>query len=208
MNLEDAVRELPLVAILRGITPDEIVATADALLDAGIKVVEVPLNSPSAIESISKLSNAFRNRLITGAGTVLSASEVDEVANAGGEIIVSPHADQRVIARAIERGCTPFPGVFTPTEAFSAIEAGARYLKLFPASTGGPAHLRAMKAILPRDIRVFAVGGVGPDDMLTWREAGAAGFGLGSDLYRPGQSADLTRSKAQKAVQGAIRAMA
>jgi 2-dehydro-3-deoxyphosphogalactonate aldolase len=208
MKLEEALGHVPLIAILRGIRPEEIIDTAEALLDAGIRVVEVPLNSPSPLESIRILASQFKGSLVAGAGTVLSPEDVEAVAQVGGEIIVSPHADMRVIARAIELGCTPFPGIFTPTEAFTAISAGARFLKLFPASTGGPAHLRAMKAILPSDVRVYAVGGVGPDAMESWREAGAAGFGLGSELYRPGQAPEITREKAQLAAQKALSAKA
>jgi 2-dehydro-3-deoxyphosphogalactonate aldolase len=203
MTLDEAFADTPLVAILRGLEPAQAVETGMALVEAGIRVIEVPLNSPSPLASISLLASEFGAQIVCGAGTVLRPEDVDAVAAAGGQIVVSPNSDTRVIGRTLALGLEPFPGFFTPTEAFAAIEAGATRLKLFPAATGGPAHLRAMKAVLPARAHVFAVGGVRPNDMAAWRAAGAAGFGLGSELYRPGQAADLTLDKAREAVAAA-----
>ncbi|HTK36051.1 MAG TPA: 2-dehydro-3-deoxy-6-phosphogalactonate aldolase [Caulobacteraceae bacterium] len=199
MKLEDALGETPLVAILRGVRPEEILAIADALHAAGIRVVEVPLNSPDPLESISRLK-AYEARLVHGAGTVLRPGAVDAVAQAGGRLVVSPNTDAGVIRRAVERGLAPMPGFASATEAFAAIEAGAKYLKLFPASTYGPGHLKALSAVLPPEAVVQPVGGIGPKDMAVWWEAGARGFGLGSDLYKPGFTAEQVHARAVKAV--------
>lgn len=203
MTLEDALAQSPIVAIIRGVTPDEVVAQVDALCRAGVRVVEVPLNSPHPMRSIQLAAEAFRGRMVVGAGTVLTAAQVDEVADAGGRIAVAPNTDPAVIRRALERGLVPFPGFGTATEAFQAYAAGARRLKLFPASTYGPGHLKALMAVLPKDASVYAVGGAGPETMAEWRAAGARGFGLGSDLYRPGQSPEDTHDKAARAVAAA-----
>jgi 2-dehydro-3-deoxyphosphogalactonate aldolase len=203
VNLDEALAEVPLVAILRGLEPAHAIETGTALVAAGIRVIEVPLNSPSPLVSISLLASEFGARIVCGAGTVLRPEEVDAVASAGGQVVVSPNADPRVIHRSLALGLEPFPGFFTPTEAFTAIEAGAVKLKLFPAASAGPAYLRALRVVLPEKIQVFAVGGVRPEDMATWRTAGAAGFGLGSELYRPGQAADITLANARHAVAAA-----
>ena len=199
MKLEDALAETPLVAILRGVRPEEVVDIAEALYAAGVRVVEVPLNSPDPLESISRL-RAFDDRLVCGGGTVLRPGGVDAVAQAGGRIVVSPNTDAAVIRRAVERGLAPMPGFASATEAFCAIEAGARYLKLFPASTYGPGHLKALKAVLPPEAVVQPVGGVRPEDMAEWWAAGARGFGLGSELYKPGFTAAEVGERADKAV--------
>jgi 2-dehydro-3-deoxyphosphogalactonate aldolase len=202
MRLEDALAEAPIIAIIRGVRPEEVLDITEALHAGGVRVVEVPLNSPDPLESIKRLA-AFKGRMIWGAGTVLTPERADAVADAGGQIMVTPNTNPAVIRRGLERGLAPLPGFATATEAFTAIEAGARQLKLFPASTYGSGHLKALKAVLPPDVPVHAVGGVGPAAMAEWFAAGAAGFGLGSELYRPGQSAADTLSKAQAAVAAA-----
>ena len=179
----------PLVAILRGVTPDDVVEIGRALIEKGIRTIEVPLNSPLPFESIRRLSETFGNVCLCGAGTVLDASQVDEVHAAGGSLIVSPNTDARVIRRAVSLGLTVLPGFATATEAFTAIEAGATSLKLFPAATYGTSHLQALRAVLPQGVRVYAVGGVGSRNLAEWVRAGADGFGIGTDLFRPGQSA-------------------
>ncbi len=203
MTLDEALAICPVVAIIRGVTPEEAVAIGEALHDGGLRAVEVPLNSPCPLESIRRLTDAFAGRMATGAGTVLSPDKVDAVADAGGRIIVSPNTSQPVIRRAVELGLDPAPGFSTPTEAFQAIDAGARHLKLFPAVSFGSAHVRQLKAVLPPEVVVWAVGGVGPATMADWWEAGVRGFGLGGELYRPGQGAAETREKARAAAQAA-----
>lgn len=203
MTLDEAMALCPVVAIIRGVTPSEAVDIGEALYDGGIRAVEVPLNSPDPLESIFRLSAAFAGRMVTGAGTVLSPDKVDAVADAGGRIIVSPNTSPPVIRRAVELGLDPAPGFSTPTEAFQAIEAGARHLKLFPAVTFGPAHVRQLRAVLPPEVVVWAVGGVGPALMAQWWEAGARGFGLGGELYRPGQGVQETIEKARAAAEAA-----
>jgi 2-dehydro-3-deoxyphosphogalactonate aldolase len=199
MKLEDALAEAPLVAIIRGVRPEEVLDVAEALYAGGVRVVEVPLNSPDPLESISRLK-AFSRKLVHGAGTVLRPGAVDAVAQAGGRIVVSPNADPAVIRRAVERGLAPMPGFASATEAFCALDAGAKYLKLFPASTYGPAHLKALKAVLPPDAVVQPVGGVRPEDMAEWWAAGARGFGLGSELFRPGFTPEQVHERAVMAV--------
>lgn len=198
MNLEAALAERPVVAILRGVRPDEVVAHAQALFDAGLRGVEVPLNSPEPLESIRRLATAFAGRMALGAGTVLTVAQVEAVAGAGGRLIVAPNTNPAVIRRAAALGLDPAPGFATATEAFLAVEAGARHLKLFPAATYGPGHLRQLKAVLPPEAAVWAVGGVGPKDFAAWREAGAHAFGLGGELYRAGQSPAETAEKAAR----------
>lgn len=187
--------ELPAVfAILRGVRPEEIVDIAGALLEAGVRGIEIPLNSPDPFESLRRLAKEHGSRCICGAGTVLHANDVDRVRDAGGSLVVAPNVDVTVIERALHLGLTVMPGFATATEAFTAINAGARFLKLFPAATYGVGHLAALRAVLPRTIKVFAVGGVGPQTISSWRQAGIDGFGIGGDLYRVGQSAaDVAR---------------
>ncbi|THD78262.1 MAG: 2-dehydro-3-deoxy-6-phosphogalactonate aldolase [Phenylobacterium sp.] len=201
MTLDEALAECPVVAIVRGIRPDEVVDHAQALHEAGVRGVEVPLNSPEPIESIRRLAEAFGDRMVTGAGTVLHADRVDEVAKAGGRIIVSPNTSTEVIRRAVALKLDPAPGFATATEAFVAIEAGARHLKLFPAVTYGPVHLKQLKAVLPPEAVVWAVGGVGAEDMAAWWAAGARAFGLGGELYRAGQSVAETAEKAKRVIE-------
>lgn len=203
MKLDDALGECPVVAIVRGIRPDEALAHAEALFAAGVRGVEVPLNSPEPLESIRRLAEAFGDRMAVGAGTVLTAERVEAVAKAGGRIIVAPNVSREVIGRAVALGLDPAPGFATATEAFTAIEAGARHLKLFPAATYGPGHLKQLKAVLPPEAVVWAVGGVGPQAMADWWAAGARAFGLGGELYRAGQSVEETAEKAVRVVAAA-----
>ncbi len=187
---------LPLIAILRGITPPETPAIADALIAAGITTIEVPLNSPDPLDSIAALADHVPSHVIIGAGTVVSAAQVDAVADAGGQIIVSPNCDKAVIRATKARGLHSWPGVFTPTEAFSALDAGADGLKLFPGTMAGPSGLAALRAILPKGTLVYAVGGAGPDNFGDWLAASADGFGLGSALYKPGMRPDEVGKRA------------
>jgi 2-dehydro-3-deoxyphosphogalactonate aldolase len=207
MTFEDAFADLPIIAILRGVKPDEVEAIAGALEQAGVRIVEVPLNSPDPIASIATLNRSFAGRLVCGAGTVRTVAEVDAIAAAGGRLIVSPHTAPNVISSTLKRGLTPVPGFSTATEAFAAIDAGAAHLKLFPASTHGPGHVSAIKSVLPADVRIIAVGGIGPDDMAAWMSAGVAGFGLGSELYKPGRTPQDVLERAKAAVK-AFRAAA
>jgi len=203
LGLDEALQQCPVVAIVRGVRPEEVLEHAQALYDAGIRGVEVPLNSPEPLDSIGKLAEAWGDRMVVGAGTVLTAAGVDDVSRAGGRIIVSPNASGEVIRRAVELGLDPAPGFATPTEAFHAIAAGAKHLKLFPAVTYGPAHVKQIKAVLPPEAVVWAVGGVGAGEMAAWWEAGARAFGLGGELYRPGQTPKDTAEKARKVVEAA-----
>jgi len=180
---------VPLVAILRGITPDEILGVGQALVDAGIRIIEVPLNSPQPLSSIEKLSTHFGDQVLAGAGTVLNPDAVRDVKSAGGRLIVMPHADARVVEAARANDMYAAPGFATPTEAFQMLEAGANAIKLFPAEAGPPRVLKAMRAILPPDALVIPVGGITPDSLDAYWKAGANGFGLGSALYKPGMSA-------------------
>lgn len=191
-----ATRPPPIVAILRGVKPDEIVAIAGALVEAGIRAIEVPLNSPDPLESIRRLCEAYGDMALCGAGTVLTPQAVDDVAAVGGKLIVTPNTDPEVIARAVALGLTAMPGFATPTEAFAAVKAGARALKLYPASSFGPSHIKAVKDVLPKDILVYAVGGVGAANLEPWLTAGVAGIGVGGELYRPGYSAQEVGQKA------------
>jgi 2-dehydro-3-deoxyphosphogalactonate aldolase len=203
MNLEDALELSPVVAILRGVRPDEVLDQAAALYDVGVRGVEVPLNSPDPLESVRRLAERFGREMAIGAGTVLDPAQVDAVAAAGGRLIISPNTDPAVVGRAVELGLDPAPGFATASEAFAALRAGARHLKLFPAVTCGPGHLRQLMAVLPKEITVWAVGGVGAENMRDWWAAGARAFGLGGELYRPGQPASSTKDKALRAVAAA-----
>ena len=200
MTLDEALAECCVVAILRGITPDEALDHVQVLFDAGIRVVEVPLNSPDPLESIARLARMFGDHMVVGAGTVLTEAQVDAVHAAGGRLIVSPNVDAAVIRRTVALGLFSAPGFATASEAFVAIQAGARHLKLFPATTYGPAHLKQLSAVLPPDIAVLAVGGVGANNMVEWRTAGAQAFGIGGELYRPGQSVADTAVRAAMVV--------
>ena len=188
IELKNFIANLPLVAVLRGITPDEVPAIGDALVEAGFRVLEVPLNSPRPFESIALLTRRFGESCLTGAGTVRDPGDVPRVRDAGGQLIVMPHCDLAVVREAKRLGSLALPGVATPTEAFAALDAGADGLKMFPAEGLPPAVLKAWRAVLPRSALVFPVGGIRPDNMTAYWEAGASGFGTGSNLYRPGAS--------------------
>ena len=190
-----------LIAILRGIEPGDAVEVAGALLDADVTCVEVTLNSPAPLDSIAAIRAAFGDRLILGAGTVLTPAEVSDAAGAGAELIVSPNADPDVIAAAKAAGLISLPGVFTPTEAFAALAAGADALKLVPAEAASPVVLKALSAVLPAGTAVLPVGGIQPADLAAWRAAGAAGFGIGSALYQPGRTPEEVRHRARRFVE-------
>ena len=194
------VEECPLIAIIRGVTPDEAEAIGEAIVEAGIRIIEVPLNSPDPLKSIELLSARFGDRALIGAGTVLMAEEVPNVRAAGGGIIVSPNTNPDVIAASVAEGLVSCPGFFTPSEALTAITAGATALKLFPAEAASPAVLKAQRAVIPQEIPIFVVGGITPEAMRPWRKAGADGFGLGGGLYRAGQSSAETADKARSYV--------
>jgi 2-dehydro-3-deoxyphosphogalactonate aldolase len=185
-----------IVAILRGVAPGEVLDIARALVESGIRIIEVPLNSPQPLASIERLASNFSGQALVGAGTVVSTSEVDAVVAAGGRLIVSPNTDAAVIARARDRGAEVLPGAMTPTEAFAAINAGARDIKIFPANSVGAAHIRALREVLPPDCRAWAVGGVSAANLGQWIEAGASGVGAGGSLYKPGSSVDSVRASA------------
>lgn len=190
-----------LIAILRGITPPEALSVTEALVDAGITWIEVPMNSPDPLVSIEAMAVRFGNDAVIGAGTVLTVKQVAEVKAAGGELIVSPNCDTHVIATTKTAGMQSFPGVFSPSECFAALAAGADGLKFFPASLIGPEGVKAIRAVLPKGCPVYAVGGAGPSNFAAWAAAGADGFGIGTALYTPGLSAADVASRAKDIVR-------
>lgn len=190
----------PIIAILRGLTPPEALPIARALIEAGITRIEVPLNSPDPLDSIALMVDEYGDRATIGAGTVLTPDDVQRVADIGGRLIVSPNTDPEVIRETRRLEMESWPGVFTATECFSAIAAGATGLKLFPADQAGTVALKALGAVLPRGAAVYAVGGVGPANFAEWLRAGARGFGIGSALYKPGDSADSVSARAAEMV--------
>jgi 2-dehydro-3-deoxyphosphogalactonate aldolase len=187
----------PLIAILRGVKPDEVEAIGEALVEASFTLIEVPMNSPDPLDSVARLARRFEGRAVIGAGTVLRVDQVEAVRAAGGTMIISPNANTAVISASAAAGLVSLPGIATPTEAFAAIDAGAAALKLFPAEAASPSVLKAMRAVLPKDMRLLPVGGIAPDNMDPWRDAGAAGFGLGSALYKTGLTADQVATNAR-----------
>ncbi len=199
-KLENWFAQMPVIAILRGVRPEEVVEIAEALYRAGIGIIEVPLNSPNPLISIKNLAQAMGDRCVIGAGTVLTEADVAGVTGAGGEIAVSPNTNPAVIVRSLEAGLVPMPGWATATEAFLAYQSGARYLKCFPAATYGPGHIKGLSAVLPKNCKLLAVGGVGADDADQWLQAGVDGFGIGSDLYKPGDSAEQVYQSARAVV--------
>ena len=206
-SFSTALRQLPLVAILRGLNPAEAPDIGDAIVGAGFRLLEVPLNSPEPLKSIALLRERFPGALV-GAGTVLDAQQVREVHAAGGQLIVAPNFNPEVVAEAARLGLVSLPGVMTPTEAFGALAAGATGLKLFPAEMASPAVVKALLAVLPPGTPLLPVGGITPAGMQAWREAGASGFGIGSALYKPGKSAEAVREAAMDfvaAFNGSLR---
>jgi 2-dehydro-3-deoxyphosphogalactonate aldolase len=193
--------EPALVAILRGVTPEKVAAIADVLYEAGIRSIEVPLNSPEPFASIARLAALRRTDWLVGAGTVLNVDDVRRTHAAGGRLIVSPNCNTDVIRGALQLGMEVMPGIATATDAFNAIDAGAKHIKLFPAVTYGPRHLEALRAVLPTDVGVFPVGGVGAQDIAGWLSAGAAGFGFGSELFRPNYTLAEIEQRARHLVQ-------
>ncbi|MFK3659408.1 2-dehydro-3-deoxy-6-phosphogalactonate aldolase [Scandinavium sp. NPDC088450] len=200
--------KLPLIAILRGIKPEEARDHVAAILDAGFDAVEIPLNSPQWEISIAAMVREFGDKALIGAGTVLKTEQVDALAAMGSKLVVTPNTNPDVIRRAVSHGMTVCAGCATATEAFAALEAGAQTLKIFPSSAFGPDYIKALKAVLPKDVPVFAVGGVTPENLDVWLNAGCSGAGLGSDLYRAGQSVERTAEQATafvKAYQEAVK---
>ena len=189
--------QCPLVAILRGLRPDEAIAMGEAIVGNGIPVLEVPLNSPEPLDSIRRLAAHFGDRALVGAGTVIDPADVSRIAQAGGRLIVTPHADPAVTREAKRLGLLAVPGFFTPTEAFALLSAGADGLKLFPAEAASPGVLKAMLAVLPKGTPILPVGGIGTGNMAPWRAAGAAGFGIASALFKPGDAPDTVAARAR-----------
>lgn len=195
-TLGDWIKPLPLVAILRGVKPEEVVAIGEVLIENGFGVIEVPLNSPQPFASIDKLAKRFGDKALIGAGTVTDWTMVSQVADSGGKIIVMPHSDERVVEAAKRGGLFALPGFSTPTEAFRMIEAGADALKVFPAEASPPNVIKAMRAILPNEIALLPVGGITPQRLADYWAAGANGFGLGSALYKPGSTPEQVSQNA------------
>jgi 2-dehydro-3-deoxyphosphogalactonate aldolase len=196
----------PLVAILRGITPEEAEPVGAALVDAGIAIIEVPMNSPRPIESIARFARCFGESALVGAGTLMSPDQIDDIAAAGGRLIVTPHAETAIVARAKGDGLLAIPGFFTVTEALAVIAAGADAIKLFPADAASPKVLGAMRAVLPKETMVLPMGGIDAHSFEPWLKAGARGFGVGSAIYKPGDSAETVKNKAVNLVAAMERA--
>src|SRR5215217_5201903 len=203
LDLRAALTQCPIAAILRGVTPDAIDAIGDALVESGVTIIEVPLNSPNAFESIKRLATRYGTRALIGAGTVLEVTDVARVKDAGGRLMVAPNFDPDVVRAAKAAGLATLPGVMTPSEGFAALKAGADGLKLFPAEIIPPSVFKAWRAVFPADTLLLAVGGVGVDNIATYRDAGASGFGIGSALYTPGRPAADIRPLARTLVAAA-----
>ncbi|GBD43684.1 2-dehydro-3-deoxy-6-phosphogalactonate aldolase [bacterium HR40] len=206
-DLRSWLMPLPFFAVLRGLPPGDAIAVGEALVEAGFRILEVPLNSPDPLASIRFLAGHFGERVLVGAGTVTASADVDAVRAAGGRIVVMPHTDPELVRHAVAAGMLVVPGATTPSECFAALAAGARALKLFPAEILSPEAVRALRAVLPKDVLLFPVGGIAPDKLEAYRRAGADGFGLGSHLYRPGASAREVGERA-RAFAAAWRALA
>jgi len=204
-RLSRYLEQCPLVAIIRGVTPADAAATGRAIFDAGVRIIEVPLNSPEPLQSIGILTEGLGEEALIGAGTVLTTEQVAQVRAAGGSLVVSPNTNPEVIAASVTAGMASCPGYFTPSEGFAALKAGADALKLFPAEGAVPQVVKAQRAVVPRQVPLLVVGGVTPDNMGPWLEAGADGFGLGSGLYKPGQAPGETLAKARAYVEGVKR---
>jgi 2-dehydro-3-deoxyphosphogalactonate aldolase len=185
-DLNEVLNRAPFVAILRGVLPEEAPAIGHALVCAGIEIIEVPMNSPRPCQSIEAMRGALPKKIVLGAGTVTTKEQCIDIKNAGGSIVVSPHCDPALIEAAISMGLVPFPGIFTPTEAFQAVAAGARFLKVFPAASAGPKFISSLAAVLPPHVQMLAVGGVRHTSLQEWHDAGARGFGVGSAFFCPG----------------------
>jgi 2-dehydro-3-deoxyphosphogalactonate aldolase len=197
-TLAEFLARCPFIAILRGLRPEEAVPMGEALVDAGITLLEVPMNSPEPVESIRRLAAHLGDRALVGAGTVMTERQVAEIAAAGGRLLVTPHADPALVRAAKSAGMLAAPGFFTPAEAFSLLAAGADALKLFPAEAASPAVLKALLAVLPKGTLVLPVGGMAADTIGPWRAAGAAGFGIGGALYRPGDAPEVVGARARE----------
>lgn len=198
-------QQSPLVAIMRGVKPSEVIACAEAIVAAGWRVLEVPLNSPDPLDSIARLAAHFGDRVLVGAGTVLSAQDVEAVAAAGGRLVVAPNTDAAVVGAALGRGMVMLPGVYTPTEAFEAYRLGARYLKLFPADSLGPAYIRAIRSVLPRDAHIVPTGGVSAETIADFHAAGSRAYGIGTQVYKPGMDVAEISRRAQVLAQAAAQ---
>lgn len=205
MTFQDALQACNLVAILRGITPDEAEPIGEALIEAGWRIIEVPLNSPEPLKSIEKLQKRFGDKALIGAGTVLTTAQVADVASTGATVIISPNANLSVIEASVSRGMTSLPGVATPSEAFAAIGAGATGIKAFPAEAIPPMVIKAWRAVLPKDMPVLAVGGITPDNMKSFIDAGTNGFGIGGSLYKPGDDVASVAAKAKLFIEAMRR---
>ena len=203
--IDDWLAEIPVVAIIRGVTPDEATEIGAAIMEAGVGIIEVPLNSPSPFESIEKLSKAFGDKCVIGCGTLVNLEDAQRVADAGGKIAVTPNTNRGIIRACLELGMEPIPGWATPTEAFEAHQAGAKYLKLFPAGTYGAGHVKAVRAVLPKESKVLAVGGVGAHNAAEWLTAGVDGFGIGSEIYKAGRSASEVYQRTNEIVRSIIQ---
>ena len=195
-----ALKAQPIIAILRGLRPDEALGVGEALVAAGITILEVPLNSPSPLASIHILAKALKGRALVGAGTVLSPADAEAVQKSGGELIISPNANPAVISHTKKLGLVSLPGIFTPTEAFAALQAGADALKIFPGEIASAAYVKALTAVLPKEARLLLVGGVSTDNIAQWKSSPIAGFGIGSSLYTPGLSAAVVGEKASRLI--------
>lgn len=199
-QLDSWIQKMPVVAIIRGVTPDEVIDIGQAIYEAGIGVIEVPLNSPEPFESIKRLSVELGEDCVIGCGTLLTEEDAKRVADVGGQIAVTPNTRPSIIKKCLQLNMTPMPGWATPTEAFAAHRAGAHYLKLFPASSYGAGHIKAVKAVLPNDVKILAVGGVGAHNAAEWLSAGIDGFGIGSDIYKAGRNAEDVYKRCQSIV--------